>query len=170
MSLVEDLADRLRATRDQLPVAEIAGAAERMRAASSLLAWVLHESSKPIALPGLGVAANHLDHAAAALRVAQDCMDDYCLALGVQLESYPDSRMPTVPSQVQRAESIDGQLTDWWSARICQLSGLDDMERKGGAGSTAELLRRCVATLLPDFAFRPGDEAAVVAFDRAQRS
>ena len=123
MSLVEDLADRLRATRDQLPVAEIAAAAERMRAAGSLLAWVLHESSKPIGLPGLGVAANHLDHAAAALRVAQDCMDDYCLALGVQLESYPDSRMPTVPSQVQRAESIDGQLTDWWSARRRARSG-----------------------------------------------
>ncbi len=148
MSLVEDLADRLRATRDQLPVAEIAAAAERMRAASGLLAWVLHESAKPVALPGLGLAANNLDHAAAALRVAQDSLDDYCLSLGVQLEAYPDSRMPSVPSQVQRAESIDGQLTDWWSTRICQLSGFDDVERKGGAGSSGELLRRCVAASL----------------------
>ncbi len=148
MSLVEELADRLRVTRDQLPVAEIAGAAERMRAASGLLAWVLHESAERVALPGLGVAANHLDHAAAALRVAQDSLDDYCLALGVQLETYPDTRMPAVPAQPKRAKSIDSQLTDWWSARICQLSGFDDGERKGGADSSAELLYHCVSAAL----------------------
>lgn len=147
MSLVQDLADRLRAARDQLPIAEIAGAAERMRAASGMLAWVLHQSAKSGAVPGLGLAANHLDHAAAALRVAQDSIDDYCLALGVSMEAYPDHRLP-----VQRASSpnagIDNQLSDWWTTRVCQLSGHDSTERGEGADSSTELLRRCVTAAL----------------------
>src|SRR5688572_13803195 len=136
MSLVQDLTDRLRVTRDQLPTAQVAGAAERLRAASGLLAWVMHESAKPTAVPSLGAAANHLDFALAALRVAQDSLDTYCVALGMPSESYPDSRMPTVPVQLQRAGAIDAQLSDWWSARICELAGKGPVERGEGADSS----------------------------------
>lgn len=146
MSLVQDLFDRLRATRDALPVAEIAGAAERLRTASGLLAWVTHESAHPTSAPTLGAAAGHLDHAAAALRVAQDALDAYCLALGMPHESYPDTRVPSLP--VQRAERVDGQLSDWWRVRLAQLSGCDPDPGDDGAKSSNDLLQLCATAAL----------------------
>lgn len=146
MSLVQDLADRLRTTRDNLPVAEIAGAAERLRTATGLLAWVMHQSSRPDVVPSLGPAAGHLDHAAAALRVAQEEIDSYCRALGLEGDSHPDTRLTAVPMQVKRAE--DAQLADWWSARVAELSGLDDPGSKQPAESSHELLQQCVEAAL----------------------
>jgi hypothetical protein len=149
MSLVQDLADRLRAAHDQLPVAEITAAAERMRAATALMAWVLHHSSRPDAVPSLGNAAERLDHAAAALRAAQDSLDSYSLAIGIAVDSYPDNRLPAVPGQVQRAHSVDHQLADWWSTRVCHLTGHPMIEKRGeGAESSTELLALCVDTAL----------------------
>jgi hypothetical protein len=141
VSLVQDLADRLRVTRDDLPVAEVAGAAERLRTAGNLLAWVMHQSSQPAATPSLGAAAGHLDLAAAALRVAQDAIDDYCCSLGITTEIYPDHRLPAVPTQVQRSSGVDTQLSDWWSTRIGELSGYDTAAKSEGATTSAELLR-----------------------------
>jgi hypothetical protein len=148
VSLVQDLADRLRCTRDDLPVAEVAGAAERLRTAGSLLAWVMHESSRPQAAPSLGSAASHLDHAAAALRVAQDAIDDYCCALGISADIYADSRLPAVPTQVQRISGVDTQLTDWWSKRITEMSGYDIEVAKPGAETSSDLLRLCARAAL----------------------
>lgn len=150
MSLVQDLTDRLRSTRDALPVAEIAGAAERLRTAAGLLAWVMHQSARPTGAPTLGLAAGHLDHAAAALRVAGDALDDYCLALGLPHESYPDSRLSAVPIQAPRVNRSDTRLADWWSVRVSELSGCDVGGRGEGAASSHDLLRSCVAAALDD--------------------
>ncbi len=152
MSLVQDLADRLRVTRDDLPVAEVAGAAERLRTASSLLAWVMHQSSGPTVAPSLGVAASHLDHAAAALRVAQDAIDDYCCVLGISM--YSDGPAPVVPTQVHRVTGVDTQLSDWWSTRISELTGQSTDSRSDGAPTSAELLRLVAAAALDNDAKR----------------
>lgn len=150
MSLVQDLASRLRATRDGLPVAEIAGAAERLRTATGLLARVTHQSARPADAPSLGSAAGHLDHAAAALRLAQDALDAYCMTLGMAGESYPDTRGWTVPNQ--RTERIDAQLSTWWADRVAQLSGYSsysaDKSVDDAANSSGDLLQRCVAAAL----------------------
>ncbi len=148
MSLVQDLADRLRMAREALPVAEVAGAADRLRTASGLLAWVTHESARPSAVPSLGGAAAHLDHAAAAMRVAQDALDDYCAALGLPTESYPDSRLRAVPVQVKRAEQAQPQLSDWWGSRVAELSGRAEIRSGDGATSSTELLHQCASAAL----------------------
>jgi hypothetical protein len=149
VSLVQDLADRLRCTRDDLPVAEVSGAAERLRTAAGLLAWVMHQSSRPQTAPSLGSATSHLDHAAAALRVAQDAIDEYRSALGLPAgEVYPDHRLPALPAQVQRANGADTQLTDWWSKRIAELSGLDIDAPWHGPDTSAELLQLCANAAL----------------------
>lgn len=152
MSLVQDLADRLRAANDQLPVAQVTAAAERMRAASSLLAWVLHQSARPADLPSLGTAAQRLDHAAAALRAAQDSLDAYCLAIGVAFDASADGRLPALPTalpaQVQRVPQVDHQLADWWAKRVCQLTQLPPDLSQKGADSSTELLTDCVKAAL----------------------
>ncbi|WP_117214696.1 hypothetical protein [Allorhizocola rhizosphaerae] len=152
MSLVQDLADRLRATCEALPVAEIAGAAERLRTAGGLLAWVTHESARPTAMPSLSSAAAHLDHAAAALRVAQDALDEYRAVLGLPAESYPDGRLRTVPAQVKRKEQA--HLSDWWSVRVAELTGLAETRSGEGATSSNELLQLCVEAALDNDAER----------------
>ncbi len=150
MSLVQELADRLRVAQDQLPVAQITAAAERLRAASALLAWVLHQSGRPNAVPTLGTAAERLDHAAAVLRSAHDSLDAYCLAIGIAVESTVDSRLPAVPSQMQRTPNVDDQLADWWCTRVCQLTGQTRRDKADGAESSTQLLTQCVNAALAD--------------------
>jgi hypothetical protein len=146
MSLIHDLADRLRSTRDGLPVAEVAGAASRLRTAQGLLAWVAHESSQPGAVPSVSLATSRLDHCAAALRVAQDALDDYCLALGIPVDGRPAEVPRTLP--VQRTTQVDAQLHDWWSERVEQLTGYRAGERGGAATSSTDLLGVCVKAAL----------------------
>lgn len=148
MSLVQDLADRLRVAQDQLPIAQISAAAERLRAASALLAWVLHQSGRPTAAPTLDNAADVLDRAAAVLRSAHDSLDAYCLAIGIAVESTLDSRLPAVPNQLQRTPEVDDQLADWWRTRVCQLTGQTRLHKGRGAESSTELLTQCVHAAL----------------------
>lgn len=151
MSLIQELADRLRSTRDTLPIAEVTGAAARLRTAQGLLAWVMHESSRPDTVPAVSLAASRLDHAAAALRVAQDAIDDYCLAVGLRLDGRPTEIPAPVPAQ--RGTQSDTQLGDWWSERVAFLTGLPVGERgpapaqgaRGDSGrSSSDLLAECV--------------------------
>jgi hypothetical protein len=152
MSLIQDLADSLRSTRDALPVAEVAGAASRLRTAQSLLAWVMHESAQPAAVPNVAAAANHLDLSAAALRVAQDAIDEYCQALGLPAESRPAAEIPasSVPAQrvTQQDSQTDAQLNDWWSERVGVLSGHCGRGKDEKITSSTELLEACVRSAL----------------------
>jgi hypothetical protein len=151
MSLIQELADRLRSIRDGLPLAEVTGPAARLRTAQGLLAWVMHESSRPDAVPSVGFAAWRLDHAATALRMAQDAIDDYCRALGLAVDPRPAEVPATVP--VQRGPHADTQLHDSWSRRVAFLTGFAAgfaAGERGGfaARSSSDLLCLCVAASL----------------------
>jgi hypothetical protein len=174
MSLIQELADRLRSTRDALPVADVTGAAARLRTAQGLLAEVTHESSRPGTVPSVGLAAGRLDHAAAALRVAKDAIDDYCQALGMAVDRRP-AEIPaeiradvpaeiradvpaavTVAVPVQRSTPAGAQPHDWWSRRVAVLTGFTagkrtrptSGERGEATGSSWDLLGLCVAATL----------------------
>ncbi|MEU8081209.1 hypothetical protein AB0B31_37870 [Catellatospora citrea] len=156
MSLVQDLADQLRVAREELPLPQVSAAAERLRSATGLLAWVLHHSATPVSVPDLSRAVERLDHAAAALRVAQDRLDEYALALGMPVDTHTrhdEGWRAAVPAQAPRGEvsgSGDCRLADWWGERIAALTGESFSastltgDRADAAQSSAELLRRCV--------------------------
>ncbi|MEV4416377.1 hypothetical protein [Catellatospora sp. NPDC049609] len=155
MSLVQDLADQLRVAREELPLPQVSAAAERLRTATGLLAWVLHHSTTPVSVPDLSRAVERLDHAAAALRVAQDRLDEYALALGMPVDAHgrPDEAWHAVPAQPVRGEatgSSDCRLADWWGERVALVTGEEfsagtlTADRADAAQSSVELLRRCV--------------------------
>lgn len=146
MSLIQELADRLRSTRDGLPIADVTGAAARLRTAQGLLTWVMHESSRPDAVPGVGLAASRLDHAAAALRVVQDAIDEYCQAVGLAVDGRP-TEIP-VPVPAQRSFPADAHMGDWWSERVAFLTGFSTTDRGDTAGSSTDLLGVCVTAAL----------------------
>lgn len=162
MSLVQDLADQLRLAREELPLPQVAGATERLRTAAGLIAWALHESTRPVGAPSLGRAVEHLEHATAALRVAQEALDDYALALGLPAAADlpPDPvwqsslALPTQPARVQTQARTDARLTHWWTNRVDELSGDTglggpaEVDQADGAPSSAELLHRCVGAAL----------------------
>ncbi|HZM74805.1 MAG TPA: hypothetical protein VFC19_03715 [Candidatus Limnocylindrales bacterium] len=158
MSLIQEVTDRLRSSRDSLPIADVTGASGRLRIAQGLFAWVRNESSRPDAVPGISLAASRLDHAAAALRVAQDAIDDYCQALGMTVDGRPTEIPPPVPAQ--RTTQADTQLGDWWSERLASLTGFNAGHAGSGggrretAGSSSDLLVVCVAAALDSDARR----------------
>jgi hypothetical protein len=83
MSLLQELGARLRATSDELPTGLVTVAIERLRSATELLNWVRQSSVDPIGVPQLGNATEHAEHAAAALRVAQDAIAAYLAVIGL---------------------------------------------------------------------------------------
>lgn len=164
MSLVQDLADHLRVAREDLPVAEVSAAAERLRMAGGLLAWVMHATGDPDRIPQLGAAAERLENAAGLMRCAQDALEAYTLALGIAGDPVP-ARTPwsadapsvtaAVPAQAGRADKA--QLSDWWAERVRVLAGrdaLDDLLTSATTDDTAEtsteLLRRCASAALDE--------------------
>ena len=161
MSLVQDLADQLRVVREDLPIAEVNAAAERLRMAGGLLAWVMHATGDPQRVPQLGSAAERLESAAGLMRCAHDAIDAYALALGMAADPMPagtpwSAAAPVVPAQARGAEG-SAHLTDWWAERVRLLSGrdaLDDLltsaNTDGAAETSTELLRRCAAAALDD--------------------
>jgi hypothetical protein len=179
MSLVQDLADQLRVVREDLPIAEVNAAAERLRMAGGLLAWVMHATGDPQRVPQLSNAAERLESAAGLMRCAHDAIDAYALALGMAADPVPagtpwSAAAPVVPAQARGAEG-SAHLTDWWAERVRLLSGrdaLDDLLTSADTGDPArpappdrgaslrssgdpaetstELLRRCTAAALDD--------------------
>lgn len=157
MSLVQDLADQLRVTREELPLAQVASATERLRTATGLLAWVLHESNTPTTVPDLTHAVSRLEHAGAAIRVAQDAIEEYSFALGMPADAFgQDSSWQAammLPSQPVKAGGrvavSDAKLADWWADRVSQLTASSTVvDRSDAAPHSAELLRRCVDAAL----------------------
>jgi hypothetical protein len=132
MSLVRDLADQLRAVREDLPIAEVNAAAERLRMAGGLLAWVTHATGDPQRVPQLGGAAERLESAAGLMRCAHDALDAYALALGMATDpvtpgTHWSAGAPVMPAQGRGAERA-AHLSDWWGERVRMLAGRDALD------------------------------------------
>ena len=149
MSLVLDLAARLRSTAEDLPVAQLTAAVERLRLASVLLAYVLREAADPAAVPTLASAETHLTGSVAALHATRRAIDDYLAAIGVA-GSGPPPAEPHWPEPVEDApvpaDEKDGgeapKLGNWWVERVCLVTdGSAERGRTDPVDST-DLLRR----------------------------
>ncbi|WP_051366801.1 hypothetical protein [Hamadaea tsunoensis] len=159
MSLVQDLADQIRVARDELPVAEVTAAAERLRMAGGLLAWVMHATGDPARVPQLAGATERLESAVGLMRGAQDALEEYTVALGIAADSVPatNSWAATVPTQ--RADG-GRQLTDWWAERVQVLADGPVDEPSDPADTSTELLRRCASAALDEHPARLHRELA----------
>jgi len=180
MSLLQELGAQLRATSDELPTGLVTAAMERLRSATELLNWVRQTSVDPIGVPQLGNATEHAEHAAAALRLAQDAIAAYLTAIGLSAEGAqaPDrdwragleeqrkqrEQKPAPPPKQADPQPPPEQLGPWWQRRVEQLTGeappppeevdgkpvAAEMRRKINA---AELMRRIASRV------RTGDRA-----------
>src|SRR3989442_3153583 len=150
MSLIEELGARLHAASADLPLAALAVAHDRLRAASALLMWVRQQSTHPLGVPELSGAIEHLEHAAHALQVTQDSVAGYLtvLGLGVDAQRPADTgeRRPVEePATVAPPEagSVAPRLRRWWAERVAYLTDGAVEPESGVAGTTAvDLLRR----------------------------
>jgi hypothetical protein len=174
MSLLQDLGAQLRATSDELPTGLVSVAMERLRSATELLNWVRQTSVDPIGVPQLGNATEHAEHAAAALRLAQDAIAAYLAALGLAADAGapPDrdwkaglkkddggDKEPAAAPDRQDRPPPPEKLGPWWRERVEKLTGeAPPPAQENGApperpADTAELLRRVAAGV------RSGDRA-----------
>jgi hypothetical protein len=151
MSLIEELGAVLYANSARMPLAEVAAALERLRAASALLMWIRQESSRPIGVPELAGATEHLEQAGRAIQVAQDSLAEYLAAIGLGLESDTppeeawrralDESGDRTPGDEPDATGPDdapapGRLGRWWAERVTVLTdgSIDDPD-DGPAGA-----------------------------------
>ncbi len=165
MSLVQELADHIRVAREELPVAQVAAAAERLRMAGGLLAWVMHSTGEPSRVPQLGSASERLDAAAGLMRAAQDALEAYTLALGIAADPVPAAGpllVAAIPNPRGPAPSAD-----WWSDRVRHLAGrdiFDDVLTSAVVGDAAEsstdLLQRMASAALDEMPLRLQRELA----------
>ena len=174
MSLLQELGAQLRATSDELPTGLVTVAMERLRTATELLNWVRQTSIDPIGVPQLGNATEHAEHAAAALRLAQDAIAAYLAALGLSADAgAPPDRdwragleqekkqqdEPAGAPDQQEQQPPPEKLGPWWRERVEKLTGeAPPPAAENGApqerpANTAELLRRVAAGV------RSGDRA-----------
>jgi hypothetical protein len=167
MSLLQELGAQLRATSDELPTGQLTVAMERLRSATELLNWVRQTSVDPLGVPQLGNATEHAEHAAAALRLAQDAIAAYLAAIGLSGDpgappdhDWRDGLKPvddTVP-QPGAAPPPPEKLGSWWRKRVEELTGeappaADQAAPERGKADTAELLRKVAGGV------RSGDRA-----------
>ena len=168
MSLLQELGAQLRAASDELPTGLVSVAMERLRSATELLNWVRQTSVDPIGVPQLGNATEHAEHAAAALRLAQDAIAAYLAAVGLAADAAapPDrdwkaglGKEDEQPAEQQEHKPPPERLGPWWRERVEKLTGeAPPPAQEGGAqqersATTAELLRRVAAGV------RSGDRA-----------
>jgi hypothetical protein len=160
MSLLQELGAQLRATSDELPTGLVTAAMERLRSATELLNWVRQTSVDPMGVPQLGNATEHAEHAAAALRLAQDAIAAYLGVLGLATDASapPDrdwkaglqdqeSKPPPEPDEVQPPPE---RLGPWWQDRVEKLTGEapprpEEIAADRGGVDSGELLRRVAA-------------------------
>jgi hypothetical protein len=170
MSLLQELGAQLRATSDELPTGLVTVALERLRTATELLNWVRQASVDPIGVPQLGNATEHAEHAAAALRLAQDAIAAYLATLGLTADAsappdrdwragLADEKVQPAPAPEQAAPPPE-KLGAWWQDRVAQLTGEapprpEEIAAARGGADTAELLRRVAAGV------RAGDRAGL---------
>src|SRR5260370_41376387 len=89
MSLIEELGAQLHAISARMPLSEVSATLDRLRAASALLMWIRQESSRPIGVPELAGATEHLEQAGRAMQVAQDALAQYLVGIGLGLDTAP---------------------------------------------------------------------------------
>jgi len=168
MSLLQELGAQLRATSDELPTGLVTVAMERLRSATDLLNWVRQTSVDPIGVPQLGNAIEHAEHAAAALRLAQDAIAAYLAAVGLSGDpggGDQDWRQGLKRSE-EPAPAPDAappppeKLGSWWRKRVEELTGeappaatQSESAPEPGKTDTAELLRKVAGGV------RSGDRA-----------
>jgi hypothetical protein len=135
MSIVEELGAQVRAAADELPVALVTEALDRLRQAADRLRWVRQESADPMGVPELSAATEHAETAGHVLRVTQDQLAAYLAAIGLAGDGPP-------AGQPQRREPADdppiggpgpvpeprgaGPVHRWWSVRVTELTGRRD--------------------------------------------
>jgi hypothetical protein len=166
MSLLQELGAQLRATSDELPTGLVTVAMDRLRSATELLNWVRQTSVDPIGVPQLGNAVEHAEHAAAALRLAQDAIAAYLAAVG--LGGDPGSPDGDWRDALKRADEPapapdaapppPEKLGSWWRKRVEELTGeappsATQSTPESGKADAAELLRRVAGGV------RAGDRA-----------
>ena len=152
MSLLEQLAARMSATADELPVSSVALAAERLRVATDLLMWVRQVAANPVAVPQLSNATEHLEQAGYAMRVGQDAVAEYLAAIGLGYQAPPADPSPggppASPSPANRppaSTTLPSPLRRWWTERVNLLADRPDAEPgspDGAAVTSQDLLRR----------------------------
>jgi hypothetical protein len=128
VSLVEDLAARLHASRATLPLREVTRALDRLRAGTELLVRV-RAAAQPVGVPQLGSATEHLEHAGRALRVAEEAIDRYLVVLGVGAAVRPVAGSATdgpveVCEDDRRALDFAARrpAPHWWVVRVAALT------------------------------------------------
>ncbi|MEV6634541.1 hypothetical protein AB0M54_27720 [Actinoplanes sp. NPDC051470] len=172
MSLLQELGAQLRATSDELPTGLVTAAMEKLRSATELLNWVRQTSVDPIGVPQLGNATEHAEHAAAALRLAQDAIASYLAQVGLSGESQGGDAGRDWRSGLDRDEEKDKvapppgdedkqpppeRLGPWWQRRVEQLTNEapGEADNTDGRIGTTDLLRRVAGRV------RAGDRASL---------
>jgi hypothetical protein len=167
MSLLQELGAQLRASSDELPAGLVTVAMEKLRTATEMLDWVRQTSVDPIGVPQLGNAVEHAEHAAAAIRLAQDAIAAYLAAVGLTgdpgapagnewREGLKPPEETTVPGD--DTPPPPEKLGTWWRKRVEELTGeappsSEDEAKPPGRADTAELLRQVAGGV------RSGDRA-----------
>jgi hypothetical protein len=150
MSLIEELGARLYASSADLPLGDLVAALDRLRAGSALLGWVRQESTRPLGVPQLSGAIEHLEHAARALLVAQDSLSGYLATIGLTADAAPPPDTawrraldePEPPRSPQAPGPVEAPpLGRWWAQRVGVLTNgsVDDVPQ--GQANGADLLR-----------------------------
>ena len=131
MSLIQDLGAQVRAASDELPTGLVTVAMEKLRSATELLMWVRETSVDPLGVPQLGNATEHVERAAAALRLTQDAIATYLATIGLTGEaSAPPDRdwraglaRPDVRPEGGGDRPPAEDLGPWWNRRVAELTG-----------------------------------------------
>jgi hypothetical protein len=144
---------RIQVVGEGLPVGQVAAAADRLRSAHQLLAWVSQSSNTLTLTPALIAAGDRLDHAAGAMLAAREALAAYLVSIGLPRESVPPPDREwraalTVSTRPPRPrDEPPPVLTDFWADRVDLLTGESGV-RPEGTVSTPELLHRCARAVL----------------------
>ncbi|MEU7929495.1 hypothetical protein [Micromonospora sp. NPDC049107] len=158
MSIIEDIGGQVRAASEEFPVGLLGQALEKFGLAAERLRWVRQESANPMGVPELSAATEHAESANYALRVAQEQLSAYLVAIGLAADGAPppgpqqrDQRHDEAPSDgpttvaPERPEQV--RMRRWWSVRVAELTGgheTDADEPDERLRDSQELLRRVV--------------------------
>ncbi|GAB3075686.1 hypothetical protein [Micromonospora schwarzwaldensis] len=160
MSIVEDIGAQVRAAAEELPLAQLAAALEKLGQAQERLRWVRQESADPMGVPELTAATEHAETAGYALRVAQEQLSAYLAAIGLAADGAPPAtsgeRRPRHDAPRGEAPPAPGAAPEpgeqpavrrWWAVRVAELTGgregaPDEPDER--VENAQELLRRVV--------------------------
>ncbi|MEO3747867.1 hypothetical protein [Plantactinospora sp. B5E13] len=155
MSIISDLGAQVRAASDDLPIALVVEALDRLTLASERLRWVRQESVDPLGVPELSAATEHAETAGHALRLAQDQLATYLAAIGLGRDGTPAARPPGPAGERPGPPAAEplaaprrvaaGPAGRWWAVRVAELFDRRDapaVEPDREITDAEELLRR----------------------------